>query len=107
MSVNFPRLTISSRKSLSYPRKKAYSLEAHEKRVQLKQRVAVIGKTVMKNISSMLMNELPEPVQLFRTYVGAHIHSLAGHFLNRKQASSLNLRMSHISLDKNTRWTST
>jgi hypothetical protein len=48
----------------------------------------------MKNTSSMLMKELPEPVQLFRTFVGAHIHSLAGHFLKRKQAGSLILGMS-------------
>jgi hypothetical protein len=48
----------------------------------------------MKNTSSMLMNELPEPVQLFRSFVGAHIHPLAGHLLNRKQAGSLILGMS-------------
>jgi hypothetical protein len=74
--------------------KKAYSQEAHEKRVQLKQWVAVIRTMVLKNTSSVLMNELSEPVQLFRTFVGAHIHSLAGHFLNRKQAGSLILGMS-------------
>jgi hypothetical protein len=50
-----------------------------------------------------MMNELPEPVQLFRTDVGAHIYSLAGHFLNRKQAGSLILGMSHFS---NSEWLS-